>query len=189
MEAYKKTALKLHSLSDADREWILGKLEAAHREKLSGMLEELSSLGIPRQRDLMKTIDESIIDESTHKPPAAPKKEKALPEPVRDLVGAQPEILQVILKSEPPAIKAAVLLAYDWPWRQAVLEVFTDPLRLSVEKTMAQLKGRLTEKVNEAIIEVLAGKLGRVPEDCPEEAAEESKSERPARRWFFFRRK
>lgn len=189
MEAYKKTALKLHSLSDADREWILGKLEAAHREKLSGMLEELSSLGIPRQRDLMQTIDESIIDESSYKPPTAPKKEKLPPGPIRDLVGAQPEIIQTILKSEPPAINAAVLLAYNWPWRQDVMEAFTDPVRQSVEKTMAQLKGGLTEKVNEAILEVLARKLCRVSEDSPEEGAEESKSERPARRWFFFRRK
>jgi flagellar motor switch protein FliG len=189
MEAYKKTALKLHSLSDADREWILGKLEATHREKLSAMLEELSSLGIPRQRDLMQTIDESIIDEPSHKPQTGPKKEKVPPGPLRDLIGARPEILQAILKSEPPAINAAVLLAYDWPWRQAVLEAFTDPVRQSVEKTMAQLKGRLTGKVNGAIIEVLAGKLCRIPEDSPEEKAGESKSERPARRWFFFWRK
>lgn len=187
MEAYKKTALTLYSLNDADRRWLLGNIHEHQRDRLMPMLEELETLGIPRRQELMPLIDAPDKDASAPEPPPETA-EKTLPEPIAQLLNAPLEKLHHLLKAETPALNAAVFLAHDWPWRSSVLKRFGDAERETIEAHMARMEGMLTEKVSAAILTVLAEKVAQCPEEIPEEEAHTSDKRECSRRWRLFRR-
>ena len=187
MDAYRKAALTLHGLHDADKRWLLKNLPERHQEQLLLMLEELVELGIPRHPDLKQPISELEVEEST--PETLPEEEEVVvPEPIRRLLTAPPEVLLHILNHEPPAVSAAVLLAHDWPWREVLLEAFSEPYRASVQGSMVRIEGGITEKASETILQILAEKCEHPPEGPPVIEGDASEPVKRTRRWFSFRR-
>jgi len=187
MDAYKKTALILHGLSDVDRSWILGNIQAHQREQLLLFLEELETLGIPRRHDLIQSIDMGGLEQSpVDSQSGAPETE---PPEATMLLDTSSEILHFVLKTESPALIAAVLLAYDWPWRLAVLNRFNDADRQIIQAHMDAMEEKLTEKVSETVIAALIDKLKQCREVLPDEAEENMPGPGGRKkRWFIFRR-
>lgn len=186
MDAYRKTALTLHGLHEADKQWMLRHLPEHHREQLLPMLDELVDLGIPRHPDVTQSISDSDADDTVSESLA--EEEEALPEAVRKLLGAPVEMLHRILTREPASISAAVLLAHDWPWREDLLTAFPEPLKTSVQGTMVRIEGRITEKASETILQILADRCEQPPEALPAESATEPEPAKKTRKWFSFRR-
>lgn len=187
MEAYKKAALHIHSLNDSDRRWLLGNLPGHQVERLRPMLDELKSLGIPRRQGLVREVDEF----GSPATPADPEPDQAAQEPpesVGRLLQAAPERLHQALMDEAPAVTAAVLLAYDWPWQQAVLDAFDAAQRQTISEAMEQIKGKVTEKASHALVRVLAEKFRHLPENPEADDDAVAESGRPTRRWSLFRR-
>lgn len=52
-DAVRRTALVLHALAAADREWVLGRLPERNRAQVLPCLEELVALGIPRDTNFI----------------------------------------------------------------------------------------------------------------------------------------
>jgi hypothetical protein len=165
MEAYKKTALHLHSLNDSDRLWILGNLQAHQRERLSAMLEELSTLGIPRRPDLVSAVDQLKMAEPASDQSPSPK-EDCLPEPIKRLRDTGSEKILRILKEEQPAALAAVLSVYQWPWRQSAIDACDAIDRQWVVQAIEKMEGNLTQKVKNALPAIMLERLGRFEDDA-----------------------
>jgi len=53
-DVLRRCALTLHSLSAADREWMLSRLRADHARELQPMLDELRAIGMPADLDAVK---------------------------------------------------------------------------------------------------------------------------------------
>src|SRR5436305_1145632 len=52
-DAVRRTALVLHALAPADRDWVLGRLPERNRAQVVPCLEELATLGIPQDANLV----------------------------------------------------------------------------------------------------------------------------------------
>jgi hypothetical protein len=191
MEAYKKTALHLHSLNDSDRLWILDNLRAHQRERLSAMLEELSTLGIPRRPDLVSAVDQLKMAGPASDQPSSPK-EDSLPEPIKRLCDTGSEKILRMLKNEDPVALAAVLSVYEWPWRQFVLDACDADDRQLIAQAIEKMEGNLTQKVKNALAAVMIERLGRNEDDANADEIIQEKDRRRAKSLFaklLFRRR
>jgi hypothetical protein len=52
----RRAALAVHGLAHADRDWLLAQLPTGDRERLWGLLQELTALGIPGDRGLLEDL-------------------------------------------------------------------------------------------------------------------------------------
>jgi hypothetical protein len=107
----RRAALLLHTVSAADRSWLLAQLSPAERGALEPLLAELRELGIPADRDM--------LDELGDVSSAAPVP-LATPAP-RGLFAADGRIVAQVLAAEPVDLVARLLACKAWPWREAVL--------------------------------------------------------------------
>jgi hypothetical protein len=113
MDGYRRAALTLHGLSEADRGWMLKQLPAPDQARLGGLLGELRALGMPADPALLAGLAERS---------AAPVSASA------KLRAAPAQRVHAVLAHEPAALIAALLAIEAWPWREAVLEALP-PLR------------------------------------------------------------
>ena len=120
-----QSALLLHSMTGRDRDWLLGRLEQAQRERLQALLDELTSLGIPADEKLLKqylgTEQENTadgIDEAWSIPVFDHVSEDS---GIEKLCLAGAEQLAATLKTEPDLLIARLLSVHPWPWRDDVL--------------------------------------------------------------------
>lgn len=92
MDGYRRAALTLHGLGEADRGWLLAQLPPADRARLTGLLEELRGLGMPADPALLSGLAERGPQPAAARLRAAPAKR-----------------MQAILAAEPARLAAAVL--------------------------------------------------------------------------------
>lgn len=110
---WRRAALSLHALHDADRDWVLASLPSMAGERLRLLLRELQDLGIPRQ--------------------AVPEATWADPQPgtvayLWTLQDDEVVWLAGLLRAEPPAIAATLLGVHPWPWRERLRALLNSPL-------------------------------------------------------------
>jgi hypothetical protein len=126
----RQAALLLHTLTPADREWLLARLSDAERLALEPLLEELRALGIPADRELLGEVIPAPGEAAT--PEAAPGRPAATTGPettgpeeaahLRSLERADPVGLAAVLCDEPSGLIVHLLRMREWPWRQALIE-------------------------------------------------------------------
>lgn len=107
--ANRRAALLAHAMPAADRAWLLAELDPDRRGVLAGLLDELRSMGIPRDPALVR----QLLDE------------EAAGSPDRSLTALGPDALPRlfdVLRGEPETIVAIFLHAQSWPWRGAALQ-------------------------------------------------------------------
>ncbi|MBC3875060.1 hypothetical protein [Undibacterium flavidum] len=126
-------ALMLHSLHPEDRDWLMGELVQEQVELLMPLLAELSSLGIPRDRQIIDSflarekhaVSEVIADRS---------RESILDK--IDRVSANR--IYAVLCDETPELIASVLNIHDWSWYSALMKLFdvrkARLIQISIEK-------------------------------------------------------
>lgn len=107
----RKSALLLHAMAQADREWVMAQLPEAERATLVALLAELESLGIPADRALVAEVVNTVREPEES---AAPSREAAL---VREIALADSSHLSALLRDEPALVLAHLLRIADWPWR------------------------------------------------------------------------
>jgi hypothetical protein len=106
--ASRRAALLAHAMPAADREWLLAELDEGRRGVLAALLDDLRSLGIPRDPGLVR----QLLDE------------EAAGDPGRSLAAlhsAGVAKLLEVLRGEPESVVGPFLRARAWPWRDAVL--------------------------------------------------------------------
>lgn len=129
----RKAALLLHALAPADRQQMLLALAEPERAQLQGLLDELRSLGIPADQDLLQPL-------------LAPEPAIAAPEAAA---------LAQLLQHEPPALVARLLAMDGWPGRE--------PLRAALPVAIAPAVGRPAPALDEALVDAVAHTLRSLP--------------------------
>lgn len=146
----RKAALALSSLVEADRAWMLERLQEPQRARLVALLDELGAMRVSFDRELLKQLGEP---------------EKAPPE-VHALETADPRPLLDVLEREPDWLVALVLRARAWPWRSALLE------RLGTERArrvarVAPDAPALRPKALAALLDALEARVRAQPDAHP----------------------
>lgn len=113
-DGYRKAALKLHGMSDADRGWMLQRLPQDERARLNALLRELRDLGIkPDQR----VSDGVAAEEARQTFLSAIPEHSEVASALDILCAANPGEISAVLSAEPENMVAAVLAVYPWTWR------------------------------------------------------------------------
>jgi hypothetical protein len=130
----RKSALLLHALAHADREWIMAQLPEAERATLVALLAELESLGIPADRAL---VDEVVNAVREPEESATHSREAAL---VREIAFADSSRLSALLRDEPALVLVHLLRIADWPWRAELRKHLGEAKWLEAEAGLKTLR-------------------------------------------------
>ncbi len=184
MDGYKKTALHLYGLGEADRQWLLEQLPENHQQRLTPMLVELAALGIPREPTLLSGFDGVDIDSapSVEEEPVAIESDS-----VRSIVQVDPVVVGRVLIEESDAVVATVMQAYDWPWIEEVMNDFPLPRKASIVEAISRINGSIAVKVSETVLLILAERLATEAEQMASEVLSAPSPKPSARRWSFGR--
>lgn len=143
MSELRKAALCLHSLQDDDRAWLMQRLPVEKRDELSGLLDELKSLGIPGDQSWQQLG----LNMNTTELQAAPDDEYEL-----DAFTAQ--AVWAVLSREPASVIAAVLACRHWSWRQEVAGLYE-----KAQRNTLKLPAQLNDRVKQALVSALLSRL------------------------------
>jgi hypothetical protein len=140
-DGYRKAALVLSSLAGADRDWILGRLQAEEQAELRGLLQELRSLGFAPGASLVKEL---VLSR-----PAA--------EPAPPGVTVSAATAFAVLAREPDWLIALLLRLRPWPWRESFLRLLGTEWRMRVQESLPAAEAR--PKVVQALLAALERRL------------------------------
>jgi hypothetical protein len=159
----RKAALALSSLVEADRTWMLERLQEPQRARLVALLDELGTMRVSFDRELLKQLGEPEKPQQAEKPLQPPMEAHALET-------ADPRPLLDVLEREPDWLVALVLRARAWPWRGALLE------RLDTERARRVARvppdaPALRPKAVAALLDALEAKVRGQPAAQPEHPA------------------
>jgi hypothetical protein len=110
----RSAALLLHAMDAGDRQWLMSQLSDDQRADVQRLLDELSMLGIPADRGLVR--DALHVTSQAVRAAAHPT-----PDPVAALRGASVDIVCRVLAAECDQLIAKVLSCHPWPWHEALL--------------------------------------------------------------------
>jgi hypothetical protein len=109
-DAIRRTALVLHALAPADRDWVLGRLPERNRAQVMPCLDELATLGIPQDANLIHVALPAKRQES----------ERAALQ-----CGSHAERLAALLETEPAKVSAMALRSRTDAERESVLSALS----------------------------------------------------------------
>jgi hypothetical protein len=154
-DGYRKAALRLHGMAAADRGWMLQRLQPHERARLEELLRELQELGIkPGHR----VSEELSADEAGQALLAECREPGAVARAMDAMRAARPAEISVLLAVEADHVAAALLSAYPWPWRAAVLEEYGVEKRQRMSRALMQAP-RLGAKPRGELIRIAAERL------------------------------
>lgn len=171
---FRRTALLLHAMSVADRDWMLARLDGEARAILRTMLDELLALGIPADQALLNRAAENITPAAHAARPSGmlPNAERksgadilpasTLDSAIAHLTNAAPATLAQILSEEPPELIARFLACHDWKWRDGVLEKLGSGRRLQVER-LAHSFSACPPRLREVLLQSVAARVVQFP--------------------------
>lgn len=150
MSSARQAALVLHGLAPADREWMLARLPEPRRDELGALIEELQSLGLPPDAELIR---QAIGD--------AP----ARASPVSTLMQASAEQMQTLLAEEPDRLVALLVSSSAWPWKERFFALLGVARAQRVrELSLLSCAG---PALREAVLESACARLGKAAAALP----------------------
>lgn len=157
-------ALRLQSLHEDDRAWILSQIEPGARTILTGLLEELRQLGF----SALPALRESAATLSARRPADVPNAES---DAIAIVDGASADVVWQYLRSEPDAIRRCLFAAHPWRWlatlHQEQAIILSQKGSSRTEPTQAQV----TPRVRRALIVALARQVSARNEAAGERRA------------------
>lgn len=147
-------ALKLHSLHDDDRTWILNQLDDVTSQEFKSLLRELEEIGLEPGSPL--SLIEGESDNQTRYIPENPYGSGRL-ESI--LATACQSTIEYVLKDEPPVLRNICMQLYPWSWmnnksnQQSTIDGSVIP----------DSSGKYTPKVRQALVRVLANRIQLAP--------------------------
>ena len=158
---HRKTALALVGLNGKDRIWILSRLSDLQQQTLAPLIDELTALGFAESLqgqdvDLIDSIAK-MVDEYAA---------SALPSSILDTLyqASVDDILSTLL-DEPAEIRAVLLAAQPWPWRDIVLQQL--PYICDYNKLLEESPALTSRMLNTLLIQWRCQLQAR--QDCCEE--------------------
>jgi hypothetical protein len=131
----RRTALLLHAMTPADRQWTLERLPDDRRPALRALLDELRDLGIPPDRSLLAgaALDDAMPPIEKCEPPLT-----RIDELIDMLRAADPASLAAVLRDEPVKLIAALLNVTHWAWKDDFLAQFEPAKSRRIRQYVAQ---------------------------------------------------
>jgi len=161
-DGLRHTALALHAMTAADRAWMLDQLPEHTRAQLLALLDELVTLGLPKDRTLLASTIVAASSASAPRPAADPLQAQL----ISQVAALSPDAVVKVLRREPAAFAAALMAISAWPWRAEVMQRIgaTQARRIAeVSMTYTALPGKARDV---AMLEAtLAGVTLAQPED------------------------
>jgi hypothetical protein len=139
--AQRRSALALHSMSSADREWMLARLPAEAGARLTALVDELRSLGLPPDPQLVKS--------AVSAPAVAALGHAARPPVLR---------LAALLSDEPARLVAHALTTLPPEDRERVMDALPLARRPRIRTELLAIERRLTPPAP-ALVEAIAQEL------------------------------
>lgn len=151
----RQTALLLHTMGEADRNWMLRQLPARERASAEQLLAELTALGVPADRKLLQDV---IAPAGGATPPVGSVSPLAPRErTVQALNGCAAETIGPLLQRESDGVVARVLGCADWAWREGVLQHLGPTRRRRIEQLLpADPMQRTGCALDDALLDALA---------------------------------
>ncbi len=149
-EGYKRAALSIYDLADADRQWLLSRLPAAEGEALQNLVGELSSRSLRRIAGWRQLIARGL----SAKPGRA--RSTAHDEGVIQAISAQQ--VKEGLEQEPDWVVAVILSHHPWPWIAEYLASIEQHRRQSIARYVKEVEA-LKPALRDTIVDLLEMKL------------------------------
>lgn len=157
MIGYRRAAVALHELHEADRDWILGELLPEDRNALSNCLAEIKELGFASNQSF---ANEAMVRSYG---------ETAVSTPLERLRSASAEDVYTVLKGESPVLIARLLKITDWPWTSQFMTQFGDAIQARLRELLSAATLTAPSLAEHLIIEV----AGRLPGEKDVDSSEQ----------------
>jgi len=179
-DAYRQSALLLHGVGEADRNWILAQLAAEEREPLTQHLIELKGLGMP--------VDGSLAARFLTQPLTQKDVREVKSAECKTFPDASVEAIHLLFEGEPMWLIAAVLSIRTWPWHDAFINKLDTSRR---EQIRIEMRESVPIKLGLALVSRLEARLPnavdeaeRLPIVSPPLTSFSQQIHRFARKWF-----
>lgn len=184
-DSYKKAALRLHSLGEADRCWILERLSAEQRLVLESLLSELIELGIPRAALDLQGEGYSTSEEEHDTPQL---ESQAFSETALTVVDtAHPSQITALFAGESDVVVATILSVRSWSWYDAVWNQLDSERRQSIEALLGSAITRLSSNLEISLLSHIADMVCDLPISDEEEILDSiSVESKPLRKRSLF---
>lgn len=165
----RRTALLLHTLQPADRAALLEQFDADEQLVLQTLLQELSELGIPRDKSL---LDETMAGlpaalnlsagAATTTTAASLRAEVGMEALIAWLDRVSAQQISALLNDESPELIARILACHGWSWSVGVVEQF-EPLKRRQIKALSHSLEQLAPRLSLTLLNLLAARLRALP--------------------------
>jgi hypothetical protein len=152
-EGYKRAALSIYGLADADRQWLLSRLPAAEGEALQNLIGEISSRGLQRISGWRQLIAGGLRANKSGTTQSAAHGEGAIE-------AASAQEIRDALEQEPDWVIAVIMAHRTWPWTAEYLTAIEQHRRLSIARYVKDVEA-LKPTLRDTIVELLETKLRR----------------------------
>jgi hypothetical protein len=173
----RQSAMLIHALPASDRAWVLSKLSPTQTASLRPLIEELESIGMPKNLELFEQtviLDTASSTESNRLKldPGSVLQNSSASKYLSQLDSAACESLFLILRDEPPMLVARLLNLGPWIWEANFLHQLMILKRKQIADCRSQLLNkRQPEALAASIVELAAERLVAATHHQPKSSA------------------
>ncbi|MFZ6778058.1 hypothetical protein ACO0LD_14600 [Undibacterium sp. Ji83W] len=142
-ENTRRSALLLHSMSEADKQWVLGNLDGRDTQILNQLLSELNELGLPADQELLSDLnnmDKTVRVSSMKMTWSANVADLSVDQQIACLNTADYRDIFRVLVDESAELLAYFLQIYRWTWEKEFLACFDASMSRRIQEARAAIK-------------------------------------------------
>ena len=146
----RRAALFLFGLDEADRAWLLNRLDDGARQRAKSLLGELGELNFDKRvlRSRWPVLKAAVFRRQERKAPT---------DVIAQLDAFSAEDIVTLLEGESREVLDALLSSYDWTWRQAVASRMN--VSMKVRANSAQPNTKIPRAVETALLEAALARI------------------------------
>ncbi|MCU7934018.1 MAG: hypothetical protein KZQ99_03950 [Candidatus Thiodiazotropha sp. (ex Dulcina madagascariensis)] len=156
MFAFRRAALRLYSLTEADKNWLLSKLSKENREKVVYLLHELEEMGIPKNQSWLSSLEKADSVDFTD---VKSEKNKKM---ISTLDKLDPRFVFECLEYENDSIVVAILTYKNWVWKDDLLAIIDKQRRKRLRKIIEQASDKIPIIIQNSLIFALDKRIRNI---------------------------
>lgn len=132
LDTLRLAALRVAAMEKADQKWILSRLKREDALRLKLLVKELETLGLENYEDVYLSAAESLREEDTSAVDSNADMERL--STIERWSNASFAELAPELANLSPALRAAIISSYQWPWLNDAIQHFQLARAINPEK-------------------------------------------------------